>query len=149
MERKRKRHFSDKMEKFCLAYVETANAAESYRIAYNTENMATATIGREGYNTLQKPQVQARLEELRKKVMERHEITVDTLLAELEEARKAALGAETPQTSAAVSATMGKAKLLGLDKKIVELTGKNGAPIETSSTVTVDQKALNSVLGCL
>lgn len=149
MERKRKRHFSDKMEKFCLAYVETANAAESYRIAYNTENMATATIGREGYNTLQKPQVKARLEELRKKVMERHEITVDTLLAELEEARKAALDAETPQTSAAVSATMGKAKLLGLDKKIVELTGKNGAPIETSSTVTVDQKALSSVLGCL
>ncbi|MDD0974877.1 terminase small subunit [Pseudomonas fontis] len=149
MERKRKRHFSDKMEKFCLAYVETANAAESYRIAYNTENMATATIGREGYNTLQKSQVQARLEELRKKVMERHEITVDTLLAELEEARKAALDADTPQTSAAVSATMGKAKLLGLDKKIVELTGKNGAPIETSSTVTVDQKALNSVLGCL
>lgn len=149
MERKRKRHFSDKMEKFCLAYVETANAAESYRIAYNTENMATATIGREGYNTLQKPQVQARLEELRKKVMERHEITVDTLLAELEEARKAALDAETPQTSAAVSATMGKAKLLGLDKKIVELTGKNGSPIQTSSTVTVDQKALSSVLGCL
>ncbi|NNA76605.1 terminase small subunit [Pseudomonas lactis] len=149
MERKRKRHFSDKMEKFCLAYVETANAAESYRIAYNTENMATATIGREGYNTLQKPQVQARLEELRKKVMERHEITVDTLLAELEEARTAALGAETPQTSAAVSATMGKAKLLGLDKKIVELTGKNGAPIETNSTVTVDQKALSSVLDCL
>lgn len=149
MERKRKRHFSDKMEKFCLAYVETANAAESYRIAYNTENMAAATIGREGYNTLQKPQVQARLEELRKRVMERHEITVDTLLAELEDARKAALGAETPQTSAAVSATMGKAKLLGLDKKIVELTGKNGAPIETSSTVTVDQRALSSVLGCL
>lgn len=149
MERKRKRHFSDKMEKFCLAYVETANAAESYRIAYNTENMATATIGREGYNTLQKPQVQARLEELRKQVMERHEITVDTLLAELEEARKAALGAETPQTSAAVSATMGKAKLLGLDKKIVELTGKNGSPIQTNSTVTVDQKAFSSVLGCL
>ena len=146
MERKRKRHFSDKMEKFCLAYVETANAAESYRIAYNTENMATATIGREGYNTLQKPQVQARLEELRKKVMERHEITVDTLLAELEVARKKALAAETPQISAAVSATMGKAKLLGLDKKIVELTGKNGAPIETSSKVTVDQKALQSVL---
>lgn len=146
MERKRKRHFSDKMEKFCLAYVETANAAESYRIAYNTENMATATIGREGYNTLQKPQVQARLEELRKQVMERHEITVDTLLAELEEARKAALSAETPQTSAAVSATMGKAKLLGLDKKIVELTGKDGAPIQTNSTVTVDQKAFSAVL---
>lgn len=146
MERKAKRRFTDKMELFCLAYVETGNASEAYRRSYNTANMAEKTAQREGYNTLQRPQVQARLEELRNQVMERHEITVDTLLAELEEARKAALGAETPQTSAAVSATMGKAKLLGLDKKIVELTGKNGAPIETNSTVTVDQKALSAVL---
>lgn len=146
MERKAKRRFTEKMELFCLAYIETGNASEAYRRSYNTANMADKTAQREGYNLLQNPLVQARIEELRTKVMERHEITVDTLLVELEEARKAALGAETPQTSAAVSATMGKAKLLGLDKKIVELTGKNGAPIETSSTVTVDQKALQSVL---
>ncbi|MFV3292285.1 terminase small subunit [Pseudomonas sp. NY11955] len=149
MERKAKRRFTDKMELFCLAYVETGNAAESYRRAYNTENMATATIGREGYNLLQSPLVKARIEELRTKVMERHEITVDTLLAELEEARLKALSAETPQAAAAVGATMGKAKLLGLDKKIVELTGKNGAPIETKSTVKVDQAALESVLSRL
>ena len=48
MERKRKRHFSDKMEKFCLAYVDTANAAESYRRSYNTASMAEKTIQREG-----------------------------------------------------------------------------------------------------
>ena len=128
MERKRKRRFSDKMENFCLAYMETANAAESYRRAYNTSGMAEKTIQREGYNTLQKPQVQARLEELRKQVMERHEITVDTLLAELEEARL--LGKETGKASAMVTASMGKAKLLGLDRQIVELTGKNGSAIE-------------------
>lgn len=146
MERKRKRHFSDKMEKFCLAYVETASAAESYRRSYNTASMAEKTIQREGWNVLQKHQVQARLAELREVVMDRHQITVDTLLAELEEARAAALGAETPQTSAAVSATMGKAKLLGLDKKIVEITGKNGGAIETKSQVMVDKKTLESVL---
>lgn len=149
MERKAKRRFTDKMELFCLAYVETGNASEAYRRSYNTANMAEKTAQREGYNTLQKPQVQARIEELRTKVMERHEITVDSLLLELEEARKAALGAETPQAAAAVGATMGKAKLLGLDKKIVELTGKNGAPIETKSTVKVDQAALESVLSRL
>lgn len=44
---------------------------------------------------------------------------------------------------------MGKAKLLGLDKQIVELTGKGGAPIETQSTIKVDQEALDAVLGCL
>ena len=44
------------------------------------------------------------------------------LILELEEARKAALKAETPQSSAAVAATMGKAKMLGFDKQIIELT---------------------------
>lgn len=44
----------------------------------------------------------------------RAEITVASLLEELEQARAAALGAETPQSSAAVAASMSKAKLLGL-----------------------------------
>ena len=35
-------------------------------------------------------------------------------MSELEQARAAALSAPTPQSSAAVSATMGKAKMLGL-----------------------------------
>lgn len=147
MERKAKRRFTDKMELFCLAYVETGNASEAYRRSYNTSNMADKTAQREGYNLLQNPLVQARIEELRIKVMERHEITVDTLLAELEEARL--LGKETGKASAMVTASMGKAKLLGLDKQIVELTGKDGAPIETKSTVKVDQEALESVLAHL
>lgn len=147
MERKAKRRFTDKMELFCLAYVETGNASEAYRRSYNTTNMAEKTAQREGYNTLQKPQVQARIEELRNQVMDRHEITVDTLLLELEQARRLAL--DTKKAAAAVTATMGKAKLLGLDKQIVELTGKDGAPIETQSTIKVDQEALEAVLGCL
>jgi len=147
MERKAKRRFTDKMELFCLVYVETGNASEAYRRSYNTANMADKTAQREGYNTLQKPQVQARIEELRNQVMDRHEITVDTLLLELEQARRLAL--ETKKAAAAVTATMGKAKLLGLDKQIVELTGKDGAPIETQSTIKVDQEALDAVLGCL
>jgi phage terminase small subunit len=54
----------------------------------------------------------------------RAEITVASLLEELEEARMAALGAETPQSSAAVSASMSKAKLLGLvvDKAEAKVT---------------------------
>jgi phage terminase small subunit len=146
MERPRKRRFTDKMEAFCLVYMETNNASEAYRRSYNVTNMAEKTAARESWIVLQKPQVQARIAELREAVMDRHNITVDTLLAELEEARTVALKAETPQTSAAVSATMGKAKLLGLDKKIVEITGKNGGAIETKSQVTVDKKALESVL---
>jgi hypothetical protein len=146
MDKPRKRRFTDKMEAFCLAYMETGNASEAYRRSYNIENMIASGVGREAWIVLQKPQVQARIAELREVVMERHQITIDTLLAELEEARQKAMTADTPQASAAVSATMGKAKLLGLDKKIVEITGKNGGAIETNSKITVDKKAFESVL---
>jgi hypothetical protein len=37
-----------------------------------------------------------------------------------------ALNAATPQTSAAVAATMGKARLAGVDKQVVEMTVKKG-----------------------
>lgn len=147
MERPKKRRFTDKMEAFCLAYIETGNASEAYRRTYNTTKMAEKTVQREGWNLFQRPQVQERLAELREGVMDRHQITVDTLLAELEEARL--LGKETGKASAMVTASMGKAKLLGLDKQIVELTGKDGASIETKSTVKVDQEALESVLSRL
>ena len=52
------------------------------------------------------------------------------LLLELEEARQCALAAETPQTSAAIGATMGKAKLMGLGKQLIDVTtnGESIAP---------------------
>lgn len=59
--------------------------------------------------------------------MRRHDLTVGDLLAELEEARQAALGAENPQSSAAVAATMGKAKILGLDKQIIDHRSSDGS----------------------
>ena len=51
---------------------------------------------------------------LKAEARQRHAVTVGDLLQELEQARAAALAAPTPQSSAAVSATMGKAKMLGL-----------------------------------
>ena len=48
-------------------------------------------------------------------------VTVESIAAELEEARKLAMTEKVP--SAAVSASLGKAKIYGLDKKIIELSG--------------------------
>ena len=101
-----------KQEKFCQVYIETGNASEAYRQAYNTEKMKPESVNSKGYQLLQQVQITARLDELRAEHKKRHEITVDTLVAELEEARKLAF--ETDKAAAAVSATMGKAKLLGL-----------------------------------
>ena len=66
--------------------------------------------------------VSARITEIQSKTVKKAEITVQSLADELEEARAMAL--KEGQTSAAVSATMGKAKLfgLGVDNKRVSGT---------------------------
>lgn len=109
-----------KQEAFCLAYLETGNASEAYRQVYKSDRMKPATIARKAHDLMENGKIAARLTELRVPIMERHNVTVDSLLLELEEARQLAL--QTEQTSTAVSATMGKAKLCGLDKQIIETT---------------------------
>lgn len=119
-----------KQESFCRVYLETGNASEAYRQSYDASGMKPDSVNRCAKELLDNPTITSRLNELREPIMKRHAITVDTLLNELEEARTIALTCDTPQTSAAVGATMGKAKLLGLDKQIVELSGKDGGPIQ-------------------
>jgi pyruvoyl-dependent arginine decarboxylase (PvlArgDC) len=68
-------------------------------------------------------QIQARVREIAATAAKRNEVTEDSLIEELEQARLAALEAE--QASAAVAATMGKAKVWGLLVERKE-TGKPG-----------------------
>ncbi|URW84479.1 terminase small subunit [Alcaligenes sp. DN25] len=124
-----------KQEAFALAYVETGNASEAYRRSYNAEKMKPDSVNRKAKELLDHGKITARINELQAGHADRHKLTVDDLLAELEQARLAALTAETAQSSAAVAATMGKAKLLGLDKQVIEHSGPNGGPIPTSPTV--------------
>lgn len=72
--------------------------------------------------------VRARVYELQSKTAKRAIVTVDSLTEELEEARSMAVTEK--QSSAAVAAVMGKAKLHGLliDKKRLE--GPNGGPVQ-------------------
>ena len=58
----------------------------------------------------------ARYEQLQEDTVKAHGVTIESLILELNEAREAALSADTPQSSAAITATMSKAKLVGLDK---------------------------------
>ena len=116
-----------KQEAFCLAYIETNNASEAYRAAYNTSSMKPDTITNNAYKLTQDNDIATRLKQLREPIMQRHNVTVDSLVVELEEARQAALSAETPQSSAAVAATMGKAKLCGLDKQVIDLMSSDGS----------------------
>lgn len=124
-----------KQEAFALAYVETGNASEAYRRAYNAGKMKPGVVAVKASELLSHGKVAVRVAELQAQHVERHKLTVDDLLKELEEARQAALTADTTQSSAAVAATMGKAKLLGLDKQVIEHSGPGGGPIPTMPTV--------------
>ncbi|ELY4459713.1 terminase small subunit [Cronobacter sakazakii] len=118
-----------KQEAFCQAYIETGNASEAYRTAYAADKMKPEAVHVQASNLKDNPKIALRLKELQGEIRQRHNVTIDSLLAELEEARQKALSAETPQSSAAVAATMGKAKLTGLDKQVVEITGQGGGPV--------------------
>ncbi len=113
-----------KQENFCQKYVETGNASEAYRYGYDTSRMKPESVHRKAKELMDNGNVAARIAELKQRAAVKHDVTVATLLRELEEARTIALSCETPQTSAAVSATMGKAKLCGLDKQLIELSGE-------------------------
>lgn len=124
---------TQKQENFCLAYIETGNASEAYRRAYNASKMKQESIAVKASELLANGKVAVRVAELQKAAADRNAITVDDLISELEEARLVALACETPQSSAAVSATMGKAKMLGYLTDKTELTGKDGGPVQVDA----------------
>ncbi|HHD7737785.1 TPA: terminase small subunit [Providencia rettgeri] len=112
-----------KQEAFCQAYIENkGNASEAYRAAYAAGKMKSETVNKRASELLANGEITGRVAELQQEHRTKHDVTVSGLLEELEEARQKALTAETPQASAAVAATMGKARLTGLDKVLIDLT---------------------------
>lgn len=120
-----------KQEKFAQLVVELGDNSKAYRGAYDAGRMKPETVHRSAKALMDDPKIAARVDQLRAEAAKAHRCTVDSLLRELEETRVSALNRETPQCGAAVAATMGKAKLCGLDKQLVELSGT----ITTRSTL--------------
>jgi len=107
-----------KQEKFCQKYLETGNASEAYRLAYDAKNTSPNVISVKASELLKNGKIAVRVDQLKKKTEKRHQITMDDLMKELEEAR--AFAKKCSQSSTMVSATMSKAKLLGLDKGVTD-----------------------------
>jgi phage terminase small subunit len=79
-----------KQEKFVQVYLETGNASEAYRQAYDCAGMAPATINSEAAALLVNPKITPRLEAVRAAVAEKHGVTVDWVMHQL----KAIAGAD-------------------------------------------------------
>ena len=125
-----------KQEFFCQRYIEMGNASEAYRQSYNAENMNNDSIRVEANRLLNNPNVALRVNELQELHRLRHEVTVDTITRELIEDRQFAR--EQGQASAAISATVHKAKLHGLMAEKTEVTGAGGGPIVTEDRSLVE-----------
>ena len=117
-----------KQEYFAMKYIETGNASEAYQIAYDAENMKPVTIRRKAKELLDNGKVAACIRALRDARTVQHIVTVDTITKELDESRQ--LATAVNQHSAAINASLGKAKLHGL------ITDKQ----ETHATLTVSTK---------
>lgn len=111
-----------KQEKFCQGVAKGLSYSDAYREAYNAEKMKTETVNNSAFKLLKNGEITARVEELKKRALKRYDLTVDDIITELEEARE--LAKQTSQSATMVSASMGKAKLLGMvvDSQNVRLT---------------------------
>src|SRR5690606_31741355 len=117
-------------EQFAQALAKGKTADEAYALAGFKPNRGNAA-------TLKaKQSILDRVAELQQRAAAKAEVTVESLAGELEEARAIALAEK--QTSAAVSATMGKAKLFGLGVEHRKLSG-------TIQVVTITPKQLDGL----
>jgi len=102
-----------KQEAAVQAYIENGgNQSAAYRTAYDAENMGEASINVEACRLFKSPDIALRVMELQQEHRDRHDVTVDSLTKELDEART--LAKDESQPAAMTGATMGKAKLHGL-----------------------------------
>lgn len=112
-------------ERFAQELAKGKTQEQAYVAAGYNPNKSAASRLAENVNLCE------RLAELKERAAIRVELTLADIIQEIEEARMAALCAETVQASAAVSASKAKAELLGLGAaKKIELGGADGGPLQ-------------------
>lgn len=127
------KELTPKQERFCQQYIELGDATKAYYAAYDAKGSKPITANRAAKELLDNPKIAARVRALQEIHQKRHEVTVATITEELQEARTLAL--QINQPSAAVSASLGKAKLHGL---IVDKVAgdRHSDPISVAMTVS-------------
>lgn len=110
---------NDKQRRFVDEYVIDLNQTQAAIRAGYSEKTATKIASR----LLTNVDIQQAIGKKQKAISRRKEITVESLIDELEEARQLAITGDYPAPSAAVTATMGKAKMLGFLTDKIEMSG--------------------------
>jgi hypothetical protein len=111
-----------KQANFVAGIAKGLTQSDSYRAAYDAENMTNKQIWEEACKLAATPKVSQRLFILQKRAAERTLVTMESITVELEEAR--AMAKKTEQSAAMTAASMGKAKVNGLLVDKVDSTEK-------------------------
>lgn len=125
---------NEKQRAFCHEFMGNGgNATKAYEAAYGRGNNSDATLRTLGARTMKLDHVKAYLDELRAPAKEAKQHTVSSLADKLEKVYDAAM--QGGQYSAAQSAVMGIAKLLGLDKGNGGSDDDDAQPVSVTVTV--------------
>ena len=107
----KKKSLTQRERSAAIHFVEHGDKSNAFRAYYST-NFSKVVVNQKAYELFLRPMVAEFVKELQAEQRVRHNVTVDSLTEDLEDDRK--LAYKGKQASAAVSATMGKAKLHGL-----------------------------------
>lgn len=131
-------------ERFAREVASGKSQAEAYRIAYpKSLKWQETSVWAESSRLMANDKVLTRVAQIKETAALSAAVTVESLVKKLEKVCEIALSAETPQCSAAVSAHLAQAKLLGLfeaDNKqknpmtelLATLAGKVAKPVAGS-----------------
>lgn len=117
-----------KREAFAQAVASGMSQADAYRSAFDASKMKPETIQSAASRLMADCKVSARVEEIRKPVVKRAQISLE---AHLERLRALSEAAEAEkQYSAAITAEVSRGKASGLYSDKIEVTGKDGGPLQ-------------------
>jgi phage terminase small subunit len=163
-----------KQEAFCLAYLETGNASEAYRRAYNVSPATKPnTVEKRACELLKNGKVTGRIAELQSKAAEKAVLDRAWVLERLMRNARIALGEEpillkvkntnrktkrvtvveievSDRDGGAANQALG---LLGKTEEVrlfvdrVEATGRNGAPLVPEATAYSDRDLARAIVG--
>ena len=129
-----------KQQAFCHKFIETGNASQAYREVYDCSKSKPRTISRKAKELLDSGKIAATINALRTVHLERHEITVDQLSDQLDEDR--IFARQRGHSAAAVSATMGKARLFGLLRDRSEITNTHSFSLDGDNALLEEKGGL-------
>lgn len=113
---------SNQQEKFVQEIVKGKSQYDAYQIAYPTSTKwERNSVDSKASQLMSDAKIMQRLEELRKPIIAKCQKTAEDLIRELDEIKGAAFN--DLQYTPAISAVMGQARLLGLDKEVKEHQG--------------------------